>query len=371
MSDETKNTSNKQSGAIPAEKNQHQNNKSSNYATNPKAFFKKGNSKLGLTIAITAIILAALAAILGVINTRHFVSLQKERSQLNALWQDQHQAQEKELAEFQIALQATRQKQSQQLNQIETNSKNLAKLYDNGTQIHEDITLYETEYLLRIANLTLIQQQNIPTTLALLASADERLHRLNDPALAKVRAAIAIEITDLKAVPKIDITGIYNELNALIRQIPQLPTFPVAISSEVTLETQRNEPENQVNLSWQERFSKSLDDLGQLIIIRRHNQAVKPLLPPEQLGYLEQNLRLMLQQTQWALLQGKQDIYQNSIQQAIDWIREYFNPHDATTEPMLAKLTELEQIEIKTDLPNINQSLEVLRSVIARSMVQP
>ena len=72
-----------------------------------------------------------------------------------------------------------------------------------------------------------------------------------------------------------------------------------------------------------------------------------------------QNLRLKLETARFALLSGKQSIYDSSLQTSIDWLQRYFvgEQRDA----LLASLKTMQAEQIDVTLPDISGSLRWLQ----------
>ena len=85
--------------------------------------------------------------------------------------------------------------------------------------------LAETEYLLRLANQRLIMAGDVAAAQSLLSSADNILREMDDVGLHPVRAAVAADVAAVRAVPTVDIEGIYLRLSALSEQAGRLVIF--------------------------------------------------------------------------------------------------------------------------------------------------
>lgn len=232
-------------------------------------------------------------------------------------------------------------------------------------------TLAEVDYLLRLANYQLIYSQNVATASVLLQAADKHLAGLSDPNLNRIRILLAQALADLQAVPKVDVAGLLARIHVLQMQATKLPVLVSTVAIEpknVSL------VEATVKSSWQSMLDKSWENLQKLVVIRRHQQPVTPLLSQEQQAYLQQNLQLLLQQAQWAVLQRHEVVYQNSLQQAEQWTRLYFVSNTSVTQAMLQAIGELQKINVQPLLPDISNVAQALQQVVAseaRSKINP
>ncbi|KDE41100.1 HemX like protein [Nitrincola lacisaponensis] len=228
----------------------------------------------------------------------------------------------------------------------------------------KDWLLAEAEYLLRLANQRILMEQSAAGALALLRAADEVLHKADDVALYQVREALAKDISALEAIPRVDTEGVFLRLSALNSQVVNLRMIPVTERHRLPDLLEEITPEA-VRETWgagaREALSGALGKLEQLVIIQHRDEPVEPLLSPEQSYYLQQNLHLMLEQAQHALLQRRQGAYDASLTKAHQWIQDYFEAKDATTQALLQGIAELKQVNVAPEVPSVAASLEALQ----------
>lgn len=273
---------------------------------------------------------------------------------------------------------------NQQLGQLQARSEaeteSIAELQDRLTRSIQQVTasrelsrkdwlLAEVEYLLRLANQRVLMEQTPNGALTLLKSADTILSETDDVTIYDVRKALAADIAALEAVPRLDTEGVFLRLGALNRQVDNLRVVPVSERRELPQMLEEITPES-VKQSWGDGFkaswNKAVNKFEQLIVIQHHDQPIKPLMSPEQTFFLQQNLHLMLEQAQMALLQRKQQAFDSSLSKAQDWIATHFDPKDATTVALLTGLAELSEINVAPELPDISGSLTSLKDYLGR-----
>ncbi len=229
----------------------------------------------------------------------------------------------------------------------------------------EDFLLAEAEYLLRLANQRVLMEQTATGALALLKSTDDILRESDDVALYPVREALAQDIASLEAVPVLDTEGVYLKLAALNTQVDNLRVTPITDKRKLPSMLEEITPES-VEKSWTEgasaAWNKAVDKFEKLVVIQHRDEPVEPLMSPEQTYYLQQNLHLMLEQAQLALLQRKQQAYDASLIKAAKWVGTYFDEKDATTQSLLRAFDELRKIDVAPELPDISGSLKALKT---------
>ncbi|MDF1643464.1 MAG: uroporphyrinogen-III C-methyltransferase [Pseudomonadales bacterium] len=251
---------------------------------------------------------------------------------------------------------------------LETTLEQIAgRVNEISTSSRTDWQIAEVEYFLRLATDSLIIEGNTKTAQALLEAADRLVQEIDDVGLISLRQAIADDLVAIKGIRVPDYQGMAFTLNALAKQVDNLR---MPLQSKPTKSAQasiNNTPEQSapIETTWLQRIQIKLVKLGQqlsgLVSIRRTDQPVEPLMPPEQQTYLQQNLHLMLEQAQLALLRKNQALFQQSLDKALGWIQTYYDPKDAASISFVKNLTELKNNDISLELPDISGSLRTFK----------
>lgn len=246
-------------------------------------------------------------------------------------------------------------------------TRSMKQLAANQTNSRKDWLLAEVEYLLRLANQRILMENTVNGALQLLKSADKILAETDDVTIYDIRKAVAADIASLEAVPKLDTEGLFLKLGAMNRQVADLRVTPLSQQHELPEMLKEITPES-VQASWasglQESWSKAMAKLETLIVVQHRDEPVKPLLSPEQKYYLQQNLNLMLEQAQLALLQRRQDSYDSALQKADEWLSTYFQQDDGVTQGLLRGIGELKSVKVSPELPDITNSLTELKAYL-------
>ena len=251
---------------------------------------------------------------------------------------------------------------------LETTLEQIAgRVNEISTSSRTDWQVAEVEYFLRLATDSLMIEGNTKTALALLEAADRLVQEIDDVGLISLRQAIADDLVAIKGIRVPDYQGMAFTLNALAKQVNNL-RMPLQTNPTKTAQASINNTPEQTaatETTWLQRIESKLVKLGQqlssLVSIRRTNQPIEPLMPPEQHTYLEQNLHLMLEQAQLALLRKNQALFQQSLDKAFGWIQTYYDPADAASISFITNLTELKNSEISLELPDISGSLRTFK----------
>lgn len=240
------------------------------------------------------------------------------------------------------------------------------KLASYSANDHEAWLRAEAQYLLRLANQRLIMARDVESAQALLGSADSILRELDDPGLHDVRAALAGEQAALRAVPRIDVEGIYLRLSALVEQADSLVIFQMP--------EQEAQPEREESDDWQMRLERGYEEaarkLSDYIVIRRRDVPMHALMDPQWEGLVRQNLRMLLEQAQVALLSGNQTLYEESLQRSQHWVAQFFDTDEAASRAMAREITQLEGQTVETMIPDVTRSLRALDKAM-KEQLQP
>lgn len=219
----------------------------------------------------------------------------------------------------------------------------------------------EVEYLLTVANHRLSLAKDRQTAIAVFETADSRLQAIADPALLTVRKKVASEIAALRAVPNVDIPGIAVQLASMAESVEQLPLID---KKRVEIATEK--PESKSDLEWREIPEAVWNDVKSLVVVRRHQKATEPLLPPKEAWFLYQNLQLKLEQAKLVALQKNTALFVQSLNEASSWLADYFDTESTAVESMQESLDKLKKKELRPSLPDVSASLRELRAVMSR-----
>ncbi len=222
----------------------------------------------------------------------------------------------------------------------------------------------EVEYLLRTANRRLRLEGDVTAALSALESADARLRDTGDPMWDGVREALASELMALRGVKTVDLAGLAHRISGMSQQVADLK--PMAGPAPQPAVEEKAPPVAKAPAEQERTLSTLADDLWQearsLLVIRRHDGAAPMLLPPEQLYFLKQNLRLQLEAARLALLRQDGKGFRAGLENAEQWLQEFFSPNQEAVANLLSEIAGLKQVEIQPQLPDISASLRTLQA---------
>lgn len=236
------------------------------------------------------------------------------------------------------------------------------RLVELGSTTRSDWLLAEASYLARLANQRLQTERNTKSPLALLQNVDVILKQLDDPELLPVRRAVAADITALQLAGEVDSAGLYLELSALAEAVVKLSVLKPMTETMPEPKQTENAIDEQPKL--RSMVTGFITSVSQLIRVSQRSQPIEPLLQVHEEAIVRQNLRLMLEQAQSAVMREEQAIYSQSLEKAQRWLAQYFqlNPSATVIQQRLANLSDIEVVQ---QLPNISDSLQAIETLIA------
>lgn len=259
-----------------------------------------------------------------------------------------------------------------QISQSQTDDKNLQQHISQLQNFIEQkfsandnaILLANVNQLIQLAQYNLVYFHDTDNALSALTLADKQLSAIISPdiRLENLHQLLTQYLTNLKGLPHIELATTLAQIQTLKIQIAQLPLLPTPNPAPKGDVAASNLSENK----WLRILQNSLGSFRQLIVIRRLNKPIEPLLPEREQQYLQYNLVLLLQQAQWALIHHEATIYQSSLQEIQENIKDHFSPSSPITQTVMQSITQLKQIELQTPPLDLTPLLEAI-SIIKKT----
>ena len=237
-----------------------------------------------------------------------------------------------------------------------------------STGVRDSWLLAEAEYYMQIANAQLQLAGNPNLARLALLQADDRIRQLANPALTNVRRALSNELRALELINRPDIEGVTLTLASLADVVQSLP-----MRQQIELPA-KDSPEIESELSGIDRAMASLKStVGDVVSVRRTDEAVKPLIAPESAYFLRANLSLQLQVARLALLRGERAAFQQSLDDADAWLSEYYDADSTQVQSARKTIAEIRDGLFDIAMPDISESLRLLRqySALSDTPVEP
>lgn len=262
-----------------------------------------------------------------------------------------------------------------QVAETEGQAAALEVLYQEYSRTRSDRLLAEVEQAINIAAQQLQLAGNMESALIALQGAEARLAAPEQGHLQPLRRALIEDIDQIKAHPQVDVSGLALRLEILLERVDQLPlAFEVALA-QAAAEHQQTMPSEDVAgddvVTRSLNFVKALgvdvwNEVRGMVRLERLDHADPVLLAPAQSTYLRENVKIRLLTARLALLARDGRTYSADLAQARDWIERYFDVQDNQVKRAIADMQELEQVQIKAQMPTLRSTFAALRMVQAR-----
>lgn len=238
----------------------------------------------------------------------------------------------------------------------------ISSLQGISTGVRDAWLLAEAEYYMQLANAQLQLAGNPHLASLALSLADERVLQLADPALTEVRRALSDELRAIGVMEKPDIEGVTLTLASLAGVVDSLP-----LRQEVDVPGEESD-EVDSDLSGIDRALASLrKTVGDVVSVRRTDEAIEPLAAPDAQYFLRANLALQLQAARLALLRGEGEIFEQSLDDASAWLARYYDTDSAPVQSALETIAEIRIGSYSVTPPDISGSLRLLRQHVVLS----
>ncbi|GMR07421.1 MAG: hypothetical protein BMS9Abin26_0424 [Gammaproteobacteria bacterium] len=319
-------------------------------------------SKGPMAVSIIALLISLTIAAIGamfVLRTQDKIGIaDRQTSQLDQAVAQLKQAATEESRKLSIGLQAIHESETRLQNSIKA-------LFSEVGRSKSDWAIAEAEYLIVVANHRLLLEQDMHTALTALQLAKQRIKDVEDPKLVAVRTSLNTDIATLEQHQGKAKLGPMSRIDSLLERLDDLPLVSAARSDarptgEQPLSVDKAADETPI---WETAMRELGQILSELVIIRRQDESLLPLLTPRQQFFLFENLRLQLETARLAALRRDALLYKQTLQRTAKWLRQHFDENAERVKSFLQEVNKLEDINVAPTMPDISASLAAIRSV--------
>lgn len=250
----------------------------------------------------------------------------------------------------------------------------LEDLYQEFSRTRDERMMAEIEQAVTIASQQLQLAGNVEAALIALQGAEARLATTTQGRLGPLRRALARDVEDLRAAPRVDVTGITLKLEHLLEAADTLPlTF--ADQAEANPEPETTPKGPFLDDPW--AYAKALAqdvwaEIRAMVRVERLDAQADPvLLSPSQSTYLRENLKVRLLTARLALLGRDPRTYEADVSRAAGWVGKYFDLSKPEVKAALDTLNELKTIQIAPEQPMLTETMAVLQNMQGRPPIAP
>jgi uroporphyrin-III C-methyltransferase len=294
--------------------------------------------------------------------TRNLPQINEQLTELQAKFKQSPQQQTQVFNEKFQPLQQELQLMAKQRQQTDAN---VAVLSHQVSQLIEnpDWVMAEVNYLVTLAHYRLSIAKDVTGALLALTAADDRLRRLNNPALDKIRVQLSKDMLSLRNLPQIDVEAIITRLAEYVAQTDNFTLIQGKLSAPATTATPTPAATTDKNLDWQQQLAHIGAALKNLVIIRYNENAETGKLSVDQRFYITENLRLKLEMARLAAYRRDSQSFTVAIHAVEEWLNRYFDQHDKAIQALLKDLEKMQDTVLTQQLPDISESLRALQRV--------
>lgn len=266
------------------------------------------------------------------------------------------------------------------LSEVALQRGQLEDLIQSMSRSRDENVLNDIEASLRAAVQQAAITGSVEQLVTALKSADDRLARLGQPRLERVRRALAHDLERTRASNVPDLNVMLLRLDEAVRAVDELPLAgqPRARTATATrVSKARNVPVASEAGSaarapegwhWEHigAWSQGLwDQVRQLVEVRRIDHPEAVLLAPDQEFFLRENLKLRLLNARLALLSRQSEAAQGDLQMAISTIDRYFDRAARRTQLTAELLKQASQQVRLLTVPRPEESLAAIAAASA------
>ena len=219
-----------------------------------------------------------------------------------------------------------------------------------------ELDVAEVDYLLRLANERLQLFADPEAADQALSVADQHLAALDNPAYYGVRQEITAARQALAALDIPDYLEVAAELDAAQSAIPGLPFRGEAEAPEAAAPAAED--------GW---WAKLKGVFARLVTVRRSADEADVRISLQDKDYVRQRVWLQLEIAHLALMRRDQASFRGALGRVQESVDTWFDPEDSRVQSVAGQLSELADLSIAAELPDITAPWTRLRGVRAVS----
>jgi uroporphyrin-3 C-methyltransferase len=217
-----------------------------------------------------------------------------------------------------------------------------------------ELDVAEVDYLLRLANERLQLFADPEAADQALSVADQHLAALDNPAYYGVRQEITAARQALAALDIPDYLEVAAELDAAQSAIPGLPFRGEAEVLEAAAPAAED--------GW---WAKLKGVFARLVTVRRSADDVDARISLEDKDYVRQRVWLQLEIAHLALMRRDQASFRGALERVQESVDTWFDPEDSRVQSVTGQLSDLADLGIAAELPDITGPWSRLRGIRA------
>jgi uroporphyrin-III C-methyltransferase len=254
------------------------------------------------------------------------------------------------------------------------------ELIQSFARSRDENVLVDIDAAIRVAMQQTVITGSVEPLVNALRASDDRLARIRQPRLERVRRALATDLDRVRGVTVTDLGTLLLRLDEAARLVDELPLVARGVGVEVSARGGAKAASaggggasGVISRPWSdgiwsefvERLGLAWDDIRGLIRVTRIDQPEAALIAPDQTFFLRENLKLRLMNARLALLSRQSEVVRADLQAAQAALEKYFDASSKRTQ-MVAEALRLVLTQSRSAaLPQPDGSLAAIAAAMA------
>ena len=207
----------------------------------------------------------------------------------------------------------------------------------------------EVRYLLKIASQHLLLNSDANTAIAALKTADRGLISLSLPTLLPLRNLVAKDIAKLQEYESVDLGTIIVAIDDLAKQLELKTNTETSLSASDSVDI--SEPKDGSLEKSGTLLNRMKARFDETVVIKRYDNKLAKRIKGDTQQVRYELIRLKLETLKLLALKSQPKAYQDQLKQLSDLLNQEHT--DLLDDSVLSALTELETLDIQTELPTL------------------
>lgn len=262
------------------------------------------------------------------------------------------------------------------VNELSLQRDQLESLVQTLSRSREENVLNDVEAALRVAAQQASITGSVEPLVAALRAAEERIGKLSQPRLDRVRRALVHDLEKVRSTTVPDLGVVLVRLDEIARALDELPLLaerPHRASADgaARLKTVATGASTEPPASWMDRSpwlewrKAMLDNVQQLFSVHKMANPEAALLTPEQGFFLRENAKLRLLNARLAILSRQSEGGKADLHAVTSMVDRYFDKSAKPTRAALEALKQVSQQVTQTGLPQPDETLTAIAALSA------
>lgn len=232
-----------------------------------------------------------------------------------------------------------------------------------GSSEPSNIAEIKDAYFLTQVAADRLQFGDVVTAKKLLQLAQDRLAASNDPNAARVRSLLEADNLKLNNVEMPNLAIIQEKLSILNDLLNSLPPKDQNQKKSKSAKTAQHKKNASKDANWQQQLQDIIGDLKNVVKVRKKADGEAIVM------YVNEEMdraqfKLLIEQARWAVFYRDPIAFHRSLKNIQDLLIRDFDPENENVKTFAATLQELHNVQIVTNVPSIQDSINALQALL-------